>query len=89
MTSIALRTDPTGPLRRFSDLSQPELAEVLSAFILAPSAETLNSFGVMCTHPRQGRAYDGFWMTEADVSFEESRWFDCSLCMTRVVNRGS
>lgn len=86
----------TGPLVSYSILG-PTARKHLSAEIvrldlgLSDIPGLLHSWGVMCSHPRRMRSYDGpdgLYETEDDVPFSESLWFGCGICGCLVINRG-
>lgn len=80
--------DMTGPLLRFADLNVDERTAVLLDFMRVGS-QAFHVWGVMCPHPPTDRSYEGFWRSEGPVAFEDATWFECSLCRTRVINRGT
>ncbi len=90
-----------GPLLRIEDLNPDEIALINASFLellrrrrpadvngtYAAYVDTLHQWGVMCPHPQPHRRYDGTRVSEYPIAFETSRWYDCSLCGTSVVNR--
>lgn len=91
----------SGPLLKVEDLSPDEIALVNGSFLelcrrrkvadisqtYSAYVDTLHSWGVMCPHPQPHRLYDGWRQAEFPISFDESRWFDCTLCSAAVINR--
>lgn len=49
--------------------------------------KTLHSWGIMCPHPQYKRLYYGNIKSEYPINFEHSKWYDCLLCGTSVINR--
>lgn len=89
-----------GPLLRLEELDHSELELVNREFldrlqgraedidqIYEAYAQALHSWGIICPHPQQHRMYDGFHKTDVPLKFDESRWFECRLCGTAVINR--
>lgn len=93
----------TGPLLAFSELTPTEQGFLTSEFLINSRSitkgdvetlgtcyvQTMHGWGVMCPHPMPHRLYEGKWQTEVHLDFELSPWFDCGLCKTRVINRGT
>ncbi len=90
-----------GPLLRVEDLNPDEIALINASFLdlcrrrrvgdihqtYSAYVDTLHQWGVMCPHPQPHRLYDGRTPSDFPKDFETSRWFDCTLCGTAVVNR--
>jgi hypothetical protein len=90
-----------GPLLRIEDLNPEEIAIINASFLdlcrkrrvsdinetYSAYVDTLHTWGVMCPHPQPHRLYDGRKPCDHPLSFESSRWFDCTLCGAAVVNR--
>jgi len=70
-------------LTRCGAVGVNDLAQIYRAYV-----ETLHMWGIICPHPTPHRLYDGWRRTDVPVSFEESKWFTCRLCVTWVINRG-
>lgn len=88
----------TGPLLRFSDLDAQErriieqdVAQRLSSGHLPPTPGfylgVLNSWGVMCPHPGEHRMYEGLYLSDVPVAFDECPWYGCVVCQCIVINR--
>lgn len=89
-----------GPLLRIEDLNSDEIALINASFLdlcrrrraadlnetYAAYVDTLHHWGVMCPHPQPHRLYDGRKPCDVPLSFDVSRWFDCTLCGAAVVN---
>ncbi len=83
-----------GPLLRVTELDGDELNILNSSFferirsaeptsldeMYAAYVGTLHEWGIMCPHPQEHRSYEG-------ASHAESRWYDCRMCKTSVINR--
>jgi len=90
-----------GPLLRIEDLNPDEISIINSSFLdlcrkcrvsdinetYQAYVDTLHIWGVMCPHPQPHRLYDGRKPCDHPLAFEDSRWFDCTLCGAGVVNR--
>lgn len=90
-----------GPLLRIEDLNSDEISLINASFLdlcrrrrvsdinetYAAYVDTLHQWGVMCPHPQPHRRYDGKRVCDVPQDFATSRWYDCSLCGTAVVNR--
>ena len=88
----------TGPLIRFSDVDATErriikqdVAQRLARghLSLTPGfyLGVLNSWGIMCPHPIESRTYEGLYVSDVELGFDECGWYDCGVCDCIVINR--
>jgi hypothetical protein len=95
-----IRSKGLGPLIKIDDLTPEELELVNSDFleschgnaedvnqIYSLYVEALHRWGIMCPHPQIHKRYDGYIKNDTPLDFEESKWFECKLCCTYVINR--
>lgn len=90
-----------GPLLRIDELNPDEITLINGSFLdlcrqrkvadisqtYTAYVDTLHQWGVMCPHPQPHRLYDGNRHSEFPLTFEMSKWFECTLCNTVAINR--